>query len=1260
MRRTVNFLVNLGDYREPRDVSLGVLVDLSGSMLGEPLAGVKVALARTMLLLAARNGGRARDEAMLMTFDSDIRQVCPWIQREEFDFFTDCLAAVPDACLPGGGTTRFYDAVWEALESTRTVARGETDHLLAIFSDGGEYGSTEHTRSDVLQKIRHCLHGGMPVSARQKEPIASLPAKDLEAIFEESQDGWLVFRKEFFEAQSSARTGLAADVVAWLDEQARLSRRPVRIFALHYGGGNQAATRELSEATSGQFLVAADPEAIPGVFADVVRAIRGTEDANLRSRLLGRLAGSQPENADWFKVVSVNDSASGWTAPSDPSADHPNYLLEYTGGGAGGSRRESRQAFLAGPGESLSADLARSLTAQQQSSHFANAGIEANPIVVVAFRGRDPLGTAVAGELVDRLLEANTAASLFQQVSNLFFVVLVDDWSALDVEARRRLYAALLELSNRPGALRPSGILMLTPQSDSTPGQGYSALPGDQYLNLATEVLVSLNADQALASNVPIELASSGSGTRFGAVGAAAAFLDAELVAQSGAGREIRRLLGGLFTAPADEDVEREALPVASFAAGLRASPLLDRLIESRRLGNLITGLDCPDIHRLAWYEPRKPVRFVSHDPGAGAFREVVFTYRDHLDYLCKVFLDIEEYVSVGHSLEFFKAELERNAERLVAALEQQLREQTEMQLWGHPVRASGWHAREFLARTLEWLTRYREAGFESDLEARRREILGEKMTLALGGKLEVDFSPERCQEYRDRLLHLIRNAPLPAALMAKYGSLTGLMLVGVGASALASLPAAVMGGALVLAVGTPLAGFLKLRRVRKSIADHLALYHAAHRARARAEALALVAEKLRLVYDHLQRRIGADDEAPLPGAVSPYAPEDHSERSLLAMLERHVAVHLPRLVPEEPPGQDEGNWFRLDVGRDVVALPGQQVEGPLVRRRPQPEPLSQVLRRYLGLARPCSLWDFPSLIVRFVPDLTGVAPETMAKLRIEELVRETRYRVTLLAPLDVAERQRLKDALGSAEWHSVIDRLSAFVGQKKPSQAVPLFSLWREVVRYELWLSRLARLVETQDPQDKNFRLFDLWRRVYQARREFREGLVDEALRNARARVGRTHVLFDVLEQGYAGGQVLHDHLARFSLPPLRMHHKTASVPEPSKAIFASDPNCSLFGPRRILGGRPLAGGWPCQVSPGLDDHECRFTQLVPVVAGYSNQLEQTASAFLDAEPADQEKHLLPEFVAGPWAAARASKPTQRQPLYFPFREAGAAGAKP
>ena len=111
MRRTINFLVNLGDAEPARDCSVCFVVDLSGSMVGEPLSEVKPALARAVATLADLGRDRA-NEATLITFDSDIREICPWVGPAEFDFFTDCIAAVPDVVLAGGGKTRFYDAVW--------------------------------------------------------------------------------------------------------------------------------------------------------------------------------------------------------------------------------------------------------------------------------------------------------------------------------------------------------------------------------------------------------------------------------------------------------------------------------------------------------------------------------------------------------------------------------------------------------------------------------------------------------------------------------------------------------------------------------------------------------------------------------------------------------------------------------------------------------------------------------------------------------------------------------------------------------------------------------------------------------------------------------------------------------------------------------------------------------------------------------------------------------------------------------------------
>lgn len=1241
MRRVINFLVNLGDAEPPRDCSLCFTVDLSGSMAGEPLAEVKRALARAASTLAPP-GGRRRDEALLLTFDSDIREICPWVDRSEFDFFTDCIAAVPEAVLAGGGRTRFWDAVWAALERTRTGARADTEHLLVLFSDGGEYGSEDHNRKDVLAKLKQCRHGALPVGARDEMPLAGLPAGAVDALFETSADGFLVFRDDPLAPGWAASSNLPAEVNAALREEAARSRRPVRILSLHFGSGHEEVMRGLSEASGGEYLHAAHPEEIARLFERAMDLVLRSERCNLRERLIGRLSQSKLAPVDWFRVVSVNDDASEWSGATVTGTRHPNYRMSSIGRSSApglleGDRRRAVAAFRAGPGKGLVEDLRRLLSEQAADRDLLNSGIQSQPLVLVSVRGRDLLGTAIAGELVDAVAEANRDGALFEGAANMLVVVLLDGWLQYSAAARHDLFALLLELANRPAETSPAGVVLLSEQNDAAqnPSGGFAGLDEVQFGNLALEALVTLNAEQTVAATLPTELALAGDEQPdSAALGVTSLFVDGERAARAAAAREIRAVLASLFAEPADVAEARRRLGVEELAGGLRASRLGERLLAGDSGGDLVARIDCPDIARLAFFEPAKSLRFVNRDRGGSPYREIVFRYRDRIDYLKKVFLDIQEYITVCHSLDFFAADLEANAEALGAELADTIRSEVDGRLCGDVVDTSPWHARELLRELRAWLDRYLEEDLDREFREWCEARYSERIEVVLGKGLAAEFDAARLPEYRQKLRELLANAPLPGALWTKYGSAVGLGAVVGGAALSAALPA-VAGVAICAAAGMALIGAVRRWRSQRAIEDHLTLYHAASRLLSRERALALTRERLGALYDALAARIGAEDEPPGAEEVDPFAPESHSERQLLAVLERHVTANLPRAIPEQPPGEEAGNWFRVDVGNDEIVLPRVRVRGPLAGAAGAAlPPAPDLLRRYLALRRDCSLNDFPSCEVRFVPDLKPAGTEARAKLRVEEIVREKRYRLTLLAPLVGTERKELDGLPGGAEWREAIARLDLLASRRRQRDGQRLFGLWREVVQYELWLSRLARLIERQEPKDKEFRLFDLWRRTYLARREFREGLFGEAFDAAKAWVEHRQRLFSLLGDGFGDGATLYGHVAGFSFPAARLAHDFTPLPRPWAGLFASEENRHLYGISNVLGGGPKAGGWSCEASATAGNDEARFATIAPIRVGFSAILSAIARDFLALDAAGQEAHLLDGAFREAWRA--------------------------
>ena len=116
-------------------VSLGIILDTSGSMVGEKMIAAKRALNRFLLELLG-----ADDEVFLYTFDSSPELVHGWTTDRRL------VSRELDALRPRGGTA-MYDAVAEAIPLAQTGKHRKK--ALVIISDGHDMNS--HTAIDALR-----------------------------------------------------------------------------------------------------------------------------------------------------------------------------------------------------------------------------------------------------------------------------------------------------------------------------------------------------------------------------------------------------------------------------------------------------------------------------------------------------------------------------------------------------------------------------------------------------------------------------------------------------------------------------------------------------------------------------------------------------------------------------------------------------------------------------------------------------------------------------------------------------------------------------------------------------------------------------------------------------------------------------------------------------------------------------------------------------------------------------------------------------
>ncbi len=143
-RAIANVKVSSQDDKEP--VAVTLLIDVSGSMKGQPLEGAKRA-AKVFVMSA-----RPKDRIAIVAFSSDVERVAD---------FTDDKAALAEAIdgLEARGETAVFDALHEALNAANNQALGR--HSMILLSDGADTASqvSAGTVGELAEKLE------IPVSA---------------------------------------------------------------------------------------------------------------------------------------------------------------------------------------------------------------------------------------------------------------------------------------------------------------------------------------------------------------------------------------------------------------------------------------------------------------------------------------------------------------------------------------------------------------------------------------------------------------------------------------------------------------------------------------------------------------------------------------------------------------------------------------------------------------------------------------------------------------------------------------------------------------------------------------------------------------------------------------------------------------------------------------------------------------------------------------------------------------------------------------
>lgn len=1107
-QRTVNILFDLGDDRPIRKkLSVAFLVDLSGSMQGEPLKLVISSVSNMLQPIVKYNmdyqsGNKVvfADEILLMTFHSEIRRVCPWVHQDDFDFFTECLFAIEGLAFQGMGITRLHDALIETLDYTQNNADRDNEKIVILFSDGCEYGSNAD-KAALDQKIKE--------------------------------------------------TG-------------------IKIYGLHFGDKNGLSLlEELSRKTGGKCHKAPTVEDIPKVLSEIADDIYDQQIGSIRGKLLRRLNSHQQtmdkgSHRDWFRVISIN-------ANDEEAEKHKAYLKKFSNDGnsykhsvyyqpVNAQAKETKRGIAERFKKStdgkpslqdiLYEDILQNLDDQRKDKeHFINFQVNDTPFFFLIFRGNNRYGVSqslILSDCIERLRRAPDFVSMPQH-AHLILIILLDEYIRYTDEDKRNLYALMMEIENLHSREKIHGILFISSSNLSPRGNkdGFKTLEQEDFEDLVVETLININGNQSVITKLIDNCGTSHTPNRFLCVGNLSVYLDIDSYIKNSSCLFTVDFLKAAFDKEKIAVNEKDIRDLVNdfFKENIIFDNLKKGLLKSNSDADLYQQIDSPSINVFADYGKMLLVK-VPNTYGQTQYRDITFHYVDEIDYIQKLLFDVKEYVESCHSLERFKSTLDLNYSVLLNSLTEKIKAITDLQMSGDIEHASPVRGQAWIEMCHETVENYLKKGINLDIE---KDGYGKEITAA-----KETFNKQSVDGLFKELQRKIESMPLSSAVLTKYAmfgllTATGTYFAGSLFSSPLVLPLAIFMGVVSIC-----AGGYKIFMFKKQLAKLLKRYAMAHRYIVRKQAFEYLQKRtgdlLNGVLDRFKRN---DDGTGKKSAdVDPFSPDRYSEDELHTFFRDALHGTLSSLIKSDIEKGENTTLFNISLTAGL--LPRTKRYVPLID--------SAMINGY-----PCKddiHWnDWMRLVTRDQSDLEKIAPvfvdtrikvnellrkittlsdHLRVKLHISELVKDQKTRIHLLDRLINGEKDELKNLFPHDEWKSTIESLALGWQEISSIRAANIFALWREIAFYQIWLLKLRNIVENRQDSTSildNDMLFRMWQKVYATRRSFRRKLEEISVRHWHEKITQ-HVghigAFINGELSEQAKEVLFQYIRNYSFPTL------------------------------------------------------------------------------------------------------------------------------
>jgi uncharacterized protein YegL len=1183
MRRTINFLINLGEDVPSSKYSVGFLLDLSGSMQGQPLDQAKIAINNFVKpIYGGENILGYANQLSIVTFHTDVQKVCPWIDETDFDFFREFLFGIPnmaDVIMKETGVTALFDGMAEVLNSCYNDAKSENERIILIFSDGCNYGDKKYTKQEIKTLIEKYNNGFISKSLikRIKKTYPKININEL--VKDVTDKDYYIFNKHINEE-------LICKIISEPEEQQivisslKSSKKPFKICSLYYHGEYASShgrdlLQEFADLTGGYVFDAPTAEAIPVVMQRLFHKLKFCNKSNIRNGLISRLKDKPiAENNDWFRVFSINSSDSNIKAPIENSSEHIVFNTFYKKCTTRDEALDQFKKTYNGSTYNFRKLLIDNLYNQNLS--FGRE-IETNPLVFLTFRGQDILGSALVQYLYEVLdsirSDPNNIIGTENSEYHFFLVILIDHLVNYSEEEKRNLAALLNEINTiDPDCIKIHGIFLLSERNDHLTANpdGYKTLSDTEFEQLVIETLFSLNVHQQLAISTYMENYSarqrdSSSYNRFLSTGNISVYLDSKLLSDKLSFRLCHDLLQNLYREDYVTNIDGIKSEIDNYLNDLSFSSLKNQILQGEDGLNLLSRFDCPSALESDFTNNWKELnlRYIDQsDKGISYFTSTLRnnSYSEYIQYL---YFDVRNYVESCHSQGTYESVVRERVSNMLKFKTEQLQAITERMLYkGHlssPRQAELW-----IDKLYERFDDYINNIYITDIKNDSTVKGYSDFSYKVPGLIITDDNPATpLNMLKDKL----ENFPLPLATRFKYYSLAGLFIIGILVfTIIGILPVAGL-LSLLLPILILFYGEYRLYQNIRQIRKLIHWYGFAHRYRSRKKALDFIVSQINQMLVDIKNKVKKEDKHI---SLNDLYPENLSEYDYLSLFRKSLSESMTGFFNFELKASPGLSNFHINLSKGFYDDNQKKIEiidDNNIKKLAGIEDIhwKDFFHELTQSKESIIKSHFPSIELSFIPpnflDQLSTAStkpniNLSLKLHLKEVINEKLYYLTLYDTLNEEEISELKGIFNSKIWYQSIDLLINKYTNINYQQNDNFFSLWREVGFYQVWLNEISRIINENKKGSeiiKSDSIFKLWQNMYHPRKDFREKLIKNAQNILISNLERTFHIWKIIQQSDNKNK-LTSHIKNWSFSPIYLTNPHNLYTNYSKLNYLSE----------------------------------------------------------------------------------------------------------